>query len=652
MVKINYRPEIDGLRGISVLLVILYHCNIVFFERNYFSGGYLGVDIFFVISGYLITSIIYKEIITKKSFSFLNFYERRARRLLPALIVTLFISIPLAFLKLSPYELIEFAKSLIATILFTSNFYFNLISDYFGPNTSPLLHVWSLSVEEQFYFLFPIFLVLTLKYFSKFNLIILIFIFFLSLFFAHTISDNHPSFNFYMLSSRIWELMAGAIVAIIEYRYKPASKKINNIFSLIGFILIFLSIFYFDENTKHPSLLTVIPIFGVILILRFSNKNEIIYKILSTKYLVGLGLISYSLYLIHYPIFTYFDVPNISLEYKLIFIFLIIFLSTLNFYFIEKKFRNKSVVSLRFFLNSIISSIILIIIIATLTINKSGFEGRFKDLKIIYGENKFDSGFYENERAEVINQIIEDKKLYHYKYFYTSRFFKKILWFEKNENKKKILIVGNSHGYDLFNSLYLNKEIFSNLDFAYYRFQIRDIKNEKKYQEFINSPNFINSDIILLSSYYGLNKENKVDEIQDILIFSEKIKKYKKKLVVSSYSIVFEEKYGIPISNYLIEKNKIFLKNDYFKEDIFKKELFKNIDKEIIKRNERIKNLMKINNIKYLDKTDYTCSFLKKECDIFTNDGHIIYFDTDHYTLKGAKYYGKKMYDMNWLDIE
>ena len=119
-----------------------------------------------------------------------------------------------------------------------------------------------------------------------------------------------------------------------------------------------------------------------------------------------------------------------------------------------------------------------------------------------------------------------------------------------------------------------------------------------------------------MSSYYGLNKENKVDEIQDILIFSEKIKKYKKKLVVSSYSIVFEEKYGIPISNHLIEKNKIFLKNDYFKEDIFKKELFKNIDKEIIKRNERIKNLMKINNIKYLDKTDYTCSFLKKECDI------------------------------------
>ncbi len=652
MTKIKYRPEIDGLRGISVLLVILYHSNFIFFEKNFFAAGYLGVDIFFVISGYLITSIILKEILSKNSFNFMNFYERRARRLLPALVVTLIISIPLAFLKLSPYELVEFAKSQIATLFFTSNFYFNLISDYFGPNTSPLLHTWSLSVEEQFYFLFPIFLLITHKFFYRFNLTILILIFVLSLLFANLIKTSHSSFNFYMISSRIWELIAGAIISVIELNKKYSSIKRNNIFAFIGLSLIFISLFYFDEDTSHPSFLTLIPVLGVMLILFFSNKNEIVYKILSSKYLVGLGLISYSLYLIHYPIFIFFDIPKMSFEFKLIFIVLTIFLSTLNFYLIEKKFRNRSIVGLKYFFVFITSSVVSILIISIMIINNNGYENRFKNLKNIYGDNKFDRGFYENERESIIDQIIEDKKLYYYKYFYTSRFFKKVLWFEKKENKKNILIVGNSHGYDLFTSLYLNKKIFNDLDFAYYRFQVRDIKDEKKYQELINSPNFINADIVLISSYYGLNKKNNIDEAQDILIFSEKIKKYNKKLVVSSYSVVFEEKHGIPITSYLIEKYKIFSKKDYFKNDIFKKELFKNIDKGIIKRNKRIENLMRINNIKYLDKTDYTCSFLKEECDIFTNEGHIIYFDTDHYTLKGAKYYGKKMYDINWLDID
>ena len=314
MTKIKYRPEIDGLRGISVLLVILYHSNFIFFEKNFFAAGYLGVDIFFVISGYLITSIILKEILSKNSFNFMNFYERRARRLLPALVVTLIISIPLAFLKLSPYELVEFANSQIATLFFTSNFYFNLISDYFGPNTSPLLHTWSLSVEEQFYFLFPIFLLITHKFFYRFNLTILILIFVLSLLFANLIKTSHSSFNFYMISSRIWELIAGAIISVIELNKKYSSIKRNNIFAFIGLSLIFISLFYFDEDTSHPSFLTLIPILGVMLILFFSNKNEIVYKILSSKYLVGLGLISYSLYLIHYPIFIFLTFPKCHLS--------------------------------------------------------------------------------------------------------------------------------------------------------------------------------------------------------------------------------------------------------------------------------------------------------------------------------------------------
>ena len=159
--KLNYRPEIDGLRAISVLAVIFYHLELSLYEKNLFQGGFLGVDFFFVISGYLITSLILKELSLTGSFSLKNFYERRARRILPALILVMLFSIPFAWKYLLPSSLIDYSKTLLYSLGFTSNFYFyNIESNYFDLDSKfrPFLHTWSLSVEEQFYLLFPIFL--------------------------------------------------------------------------------------------------------------------------------------------------------------------------------------------------------------------------------------------------------------------------------------------------------------------------------------------------------------------------------------------------------------------------------------------------------------------------------------------------------------
>ena len=305
-----YRPEIDGLRAIAVVAVILYHAQITIFGHQPFKGGFIGVDIFFVISGYLITSIILKELVTTGSFSFKRFYERRVRRILPALLFVMLVSLPFAWMYLLPSNFADFSKSILYSLGFSSNFYFWYSGQLYGAESGllkPFLHTWSLSAEEQFYILFPIILLITFKYFRNHLLTILFIGLIISLLIIDWGSRNHPSFNVYFLPSRVWELLSGSILAYFEIDngHRSKNKKLNSILPSIGLILIGHSILFFNDKMFHPSFYTLPPIIGVCLIIWFSNKDEPITKILSTKLFVGIGLISYSLYLWHYPIFAF-----------------------------------------------------------------------------------------------------------------------------------------------------------------------------------------------------------------------------------------------------------------------------------------------------------------------------------------------------------
>ena len=218
-----YRKDIDGLRAIAVLGVIFYHSEILIGNKFFLSGGFLGVDIFFVISGYLITSIIYQENKTKKTFSFLNFYERRIRRLLPALLVVLSFSLFLTYFFLLPVQFKAYINSVISSIFFYSNFYFHYSGQAYGEtilSSKPLLHTWSLAVEEQFYILYPIFFVFCINFFKFKIKYLFYFIIIISVLFASIISENHASFNFYMIVTRAWELMIGGLVALKHFNEK------------------------------------------------------------------------------------------------------------------------------------------------------------------------------------------------------------------------------------------------------------------------------------------------------------------------------------------------------------------------------------------------------------------------------------------------
>ena len=308
--RFTYRPEIDGLRAIAVVAVILYHAQITILEYQPFKGGFIGVDIFFVISGYLITLIILKELITTGTFSFRYFYERRIRRIIPALLLVMLVSLPFAWIYLLPNSFIDFSKSILYSLGFSSNFYFWGSGQVYGAEgglLKPFLHTWSLSVEEQFYIFFPIILFLTFKYFKKYIIHILILGFLISLGLADWGSRNYPSINFYVLPTRAWELLVGSILAYFEITlgYRSKQKTLNLILPSLGLFLIGYSILFFNDKMFHPSFYTLSPVIGVCLIIWFSNKNELITKILSTQIFVGIGLISYSLYLWHYPIFAF-----------------------------------------------------------------------------------------------------------------------------------------------------------------------------------------------------------------------------------------------------------------------------------------------------------------------------------------------------------
>ena len=246
----RYRPEIDGLRALAIIPVILFHAG---FET--FKGEFVGVDVFFVISGYLITGLILDEI-KQGSFSVVRFYERRIRRILPALFFVCLVCIPFAWLWMLPSEFRDFSESLAAVSLFVSNFYFWNESGYFEAATElkPLLHTWSLAVEEQFYILFPLLLLLLYKRSTLTLLSVVIVIIIISLGLAELLSVQYPEANFYLLPTRAWELGVGAVLGITAQFWNSKGWKLTEVASMIGVVMILYAVFYFDEAMPFPGL--------------------------------------------------------------------------------------------------------------------------------------------------------------------------------------------------------------------------------------------------------------------------------------------------------------------------------------------------------------------------------------------------------------
>ena len=480
---INYRAEIDGLRALAVFGVIVYHSKFSIFGLQVLQGGFYGVDIFFVISGYLITKIIVLEYINKEKFSYINFYERRMRRILPLLFFILLLTVFIGYYLLLPSAYIDFSKSLISSTFFSSNIFFYISNQAYDAVNSlaiPLLHTWSLSVEEQFYIFFPFMMIFLFKRFENKITTILIIISILSLVFAIFGSYLFDDLNFYILPSRLWELLSGSLYFFYEKNYKNKNKsQIDKFFPSIGLFLISFSFIFINDKVFHPSLITIIPITGTILILNYAAKGELVTNILSSKLFVAFGLISYSLYLWHYPIFAFSRIHLLGSNnfYVQLLVFLsVILLSVFTYFFIEKPFRNKEFIKRKLFFLIIASTAILLLVISLKIINSGGLKARVKKI----------------DNYEFDNKLLGQKANY-----YTNKYSRKITF--SNNKSEKILIIGDSNAGGLFNIFHQNQNLFQDKEF-------RKIYPKDLFSDSISKKLLLDSDIILISFNWKSSK--------------------------------------------------------------------------------------------------------------------------------------------------
>lgn len=390
--SLQYRPDIDGLRAVAILSVLAFHL------RPWRApGGFVGVDVFFVISGYLISAIVFAEIAGGR-FSVLGFYERRVRRIFPALFVMLILVTAVICYFLLPSELVDYSKSVIAAATSSSNFYFWRHSGYFdAPLSKPLLHTWSLAVEEQFYILFPIFLWIARRFFPQRLKYAVVILFGASLVASVVTVHYNPNTAFYMPYTRTWELLLGTVVALRFFPRLPFAPVRNGV-TVLGMAMIAYATLRYDSQTPFPGLAALLPCMGSALIIGAGESGStLVGKALSWRPVVFVGLISYSLYLWHWPVIILRDLGlsvNVSalLPHREGFVRLLqksndameilvcLVLATLSWKFVEQPFRGHARRIERRRLFALSAAVLATLLLsAGALIYENGFPGRFPD---------------------------------------------------------------------------------------------------------------------------------------------------------------------------------------------------------------------------------------------------------------------------------
>jgi peptidoglycan/LPS O-acetylase OafA/YrhL len=601
---LKYRAEIDGLRALAVVPVILFHAG---FEL--FSGGFVGVDVFFVISGYLITTILIEDIENKR-FSIVNFYERRARRILPALYLVMVCTFIAGFILWSPYDLKNISQSIVATVLFSNNIL--LIkegNDYFGAlnsvwDVNPLIHTWSLAVEEQFYLIFPLVL-LTLNYLKiKRNLLIFCVVTVCIFTYSLTSYSANEKFVFYATHTRAWQLLLGAACALAIFnnnRFLESSYA--SLLAITGLLFILISIFGLASIEMLGYWFYLLPTVGASLVILYTRSNNLVRILLSNNILVGIGLISYSLYLWHQPVFSFLSYKlvdaadanhSLSYGYILIALTLSFTLALFSYNLVEKPFRK----GLRFSRKSVSFFLALV----SLTLFIVGFLGHttqgYRHWKISDDHDLYIS--YDDEKAKV----------------------KSSSWAQENNVGSDIGVIGDSASADLqqaFLSIGLTVDRYE-LDGTCFQIIVEDLACNDKSMD------------TLLDFVAGKDK---------ILIASNMLTENSTKGYVALYNILkpYADVYVIGPFQFWKPTNVSFaaIKSELNVGEIF----FKGIHTRITVVEDALRN--GIENEHIISKFLLYCDMNNEICALYDGDKNPIFYDGIHHTVEGWRDYGLRL---------
>jgi|TARA_B100001142_G_C14330721_1_gene654006 peptidoglycan/LPS O-acetylase OafA/YrhL len=613
----NIIGEIQFLRAVSVVLVILFH-----FDLFGFKGGFIGVDIFFTISGFLITSILLKE----KKFSFLEFYFKRAKRILPTLYLVIVASIVLGYFILSPLHFERLIDSSKFSLLALSNYFFYQETGYFDHDKlfKPLLHTWSLAVEIQYYIIWPIIIISIKKIFGKNLLAPISFILILSIVASYIYTERVDGF-FYFTGLRLYEFCIGSLCFLILQK----KKLKNETFFIAGLLLIFYCAIFYNSNLKIPGLYSLLPCLGAAFVILFKIPDGILL-IKKNIFFNYTAKISYTLYLIHWPLlifYTYQKGDALNIGEKAILIFITYILSMIVYEFYEKKIRYP-------FKSKEKEIYFILIIFLPSVIFFNPLSSKLENKKIL---KKF------NE-SSIIGKVFEGRKV---KEKIENEIFIKIKednYFINNPLKKNIIVLGDSHAFDFFLAIESNKNTKKNNNYFYQNFEYLYCFRKEIVQDKII--NYLN---------YNILKRKNSCEIA--------LKGFKKHYLKKAHTLVLSNKWSANIDyekviNYFYEinKNLILVSNGHRFYDVptlfFNKAEKVNIfAKNLYSVNEinmtEIIDLSKKLNFKFFDKSKINCN---PNCTVLIDD-ILLYSDEDHWSYAGMEYFGKKLEELKFFSL-
>nr|WP_245216584.1 acyltransferase family protein [Sagittula salina] len=643
---ISYRPEIDGLRTIAVVPVILYHLKIPIAGGTLLPGGFLGVDVFFVISGFLITQILLAERERTGRFSLWRFYQRRARRILPALLMVMLASAVAAWAIMQPDELRRFSESAVAALAFVSNIFWYFRLGEYGAQSGlmqPMLHTWSLAIEEQFYLVFPLLLMALPVRQPRLVAGVLIGLLLASLILAQATTLWNHDLSFFSPVSRAWELLAGALLAVAARRLPgralPAWGGLGRLLPALALAVLLASMALVHlPEVDHPGLVSLPTVLATMVLLWFTRPSEPVTRLLSLPPVVYIGKLSYSLYLWHFPIFAFGRLCAVDLPGPLdwaAWVLLTLACSIAGYHLVERRFRFD--VGNRALAATLLVSVALVVGFAGLVRETNLLvRERDGDLVALYGANEMDNKKLAARSWSILDQLAGDEKIRGTKAARgPSRDESTRNWFTAPE-ALHVLIVGNSHSKDLFNALHLNAEAFPGMQFA--RFGMATAFPEDQRRTLYAAPNFAAADVVLIAPRYA------DDYAARLPGFIAELQERGKRVALVDNTAEVVSPGTLPIVDWFIHRYRATPEPDAINGRAYKAESSKPK-----RTNAVLAQIAGRAGEPLLSRRELLCDDAAQRCTVLTPEGRKAMYDYGHWTLEGAAHFGALAAERDWL---